>query len=208
MSSSTLVAVDIEKAGAMYHHPVISVGFSVATSDGTLLEQKKFNISVKWYTETKDHADPNENTDYGDFEPRCVEEFWKKQGAEIKARCLTPAPELAPVAWKNIGNWIDSLEDRYGKVKFLTDNASFDIANIDYNLEKYLGRLPMRYSKTKRFRSVVSADDMFDMMPEKTQKEARERIKTKVQHDHDCLNDSYFILLQYVEAKKYKEAQN
>lgn len=194
MPKTICVAVDIEKCGALYIHPVVSVGFYVADSEnGQELSRHRFNIKVSW---------PDGRT-FGDFEARCWIDFWSKQPVEIIEGCKENAlpPEQA---WKQIGKFIDSLEKSYpnDNIKFLSDNPSFDIANIDYNLEKYTGRSPMRYSSTGKYRSVVAADDMFDMIP-KTQKSiAMEEINSVVSHDHNPVNDAHHIFLQYFHAKK------
>jgi hypothetical protein len=203
-----LVAVDIEKAGSLLgKHPVMSIGFSVGDTDGNLIEQKKFNIAVNWFKKDVE----GKVVDYGDFESRCVDEFWSKLSQDIVDRCLhNPEPQPVEDAWVAIGQWIDSLEETYPsdlyKIKFVSDNASFDIANIDYCLEKYTGRIPMRYTTTGKYRSIIAADDMLDMLPSAELTEAYNRINAKVIHDHDCVNDSYNIMLQYVEALRYKNS--
>jgi len=217
-----VVGVDIETAGPKYSHPVLSVG----DLTGKLLEQKKFNFKTEWFTKNED----GKVVSYGNFEPRCVDEFWHKMTQDIVDKCIhNPEAEEETVGWKNLADWLDSLEDRYpsetfkikfatdnanqsnslenrysSEIKFATDNATFDVARIDYNLEKHVGRPPMRYSREGKYRGVVSADDMLDMLPEEEFKKAKERINSVVVHDHDCVNDSYNILLQYVEAVKYK----
>lgn len=200
-----LVAVDIESTGALFSHPVNSIGFTVGDMNGNILERKKFNIAVKWFKMT------DGKMDYGDFEPRCVDEFWSQLSPEIISRCFTPEPEKPEYAWKNIASWINCLELKYPleegekpwkKFIFVSDNASFDIAKINYGLERYANRLPMRFSTTKKYRSVISADDMLDMLPKEKYEEVMARINSMSIHDHDCLNDSHNIYLQGVEALK------
>jgi len=199
-----LIGVDIEKAGAMFQHPVISVGFVIGTLHGVILERKKFNLQVEWFQT----AENGSVLSYGDFEPRCVDEFWSKHPEAIEKCVKNPAPEAQSIAWMNIASWINSLElkyphDRYNIV-FVTDNASFDIANIDYNLEKYLNRLPMRYTTTGKYRSIVAGDDMLEMLPQDRQAGAVREINALSVHDHNCINDAYHIMLQYVMAIKYR----
>jgi len=200
-----LVGVDIEKAGALYSHPVLSVGFAIGNKEGNLLQKKKFNIDAKWFSMSDING---QIEDYGDFEPRCVDEFWAKQEANIIQACFEPKPRPPKEAWQDIACWINQLEIVYPeseyKIKFVSDNASFDIANIDYNLEKYAGRLPMRYSLDNKYRGIIAADDMLDMIPPDELKAVKERIDNAVVHDHDCVNDAHNIMLQGAEALRYK----
>jgi hypothetical protein len=197
MSRTVCVATDIEKCGSLYKHPVVSVGFYVADLEtGQELQRRKFNIEVVW---------PN-GEDYGDFEERCWTEFWvpfvpPHFVKELKENCLT-----ADKAWRDIAEFIDSLEETYSRdrIVFVSDNASFDIANVDYNLEKYVGRRPMRYSTRGKYRSIVAADDMFDMIPQPARKMYHTGIDQIAKHDHDPINDAHYIFLQYFYAMKHK----
>lgn len=196
-----LVALDIEKTGGFYRHPVMSVGFYVGDMDCNELETFKVNISVRWPMVVGDMID------YGDFEPRCWDEFWSKQPDNIVAECKNPEPVDASTAWHQVEAFLNRLETAYPadqyKIKFLTDNASFDVAAVDYALEKYCGRLPMRYSVLGKYRSIISADDMLDMLPKNARIAADNFIKTKVTHDHNCINDAKYIYWQYILAMWY-----
>jgi hypothetical protein len=203
-----LVAHDIEKTGSfIIANPIISVGFFVGDDQGNTLLTRKFNIQVKWPTYVY-NGDNKEKMLYNDFEPRCWDEFWSKLDPAIKDRCLVDA-KPAQEAWFEVSKFLDELEILYPedthKIVFVTDNASFDTASIDYALEKYCQRAPMRYSSKGKYRSVKSGDDMYDMMPDERKHEAKERIDKLVKHDHDPVNDAHFIYLQYVEALKYQK---
>lgn len=134
---------------------------------------------------------------------RCWDNFWSSLNDEIKDKNLVDIHDFKS-GWMKVKNWLESLESKYKNIKFLTDNASFDTASIDYALEKYCDRMPMRYSSKNEYRSVISADDMFDMLPIDKQKQAYEEIKQKVKHDHDPINDSHYIYLLYIYAQKMK----
>ncbi len=200
-----LVSHDIEKVGSfIIKNPIISVGFFIGDDKGNQLHTHRFNISVKWPIfdiETKSICD------YGDFEPRCWNEFWKTLDPEIKNKCLIDTNPPAQ-AWKDISDMLDNLEILYPEsdfiIKFLTDNASFDTASIDYALEKYANRAPMRYSSTGKYRSVISADDMFEMLPPNLYSIENSHINSIVKHDHDPVNDAHYIYLQYIAAKHIK----
>lgn len=194
------VAVDIEKTGSTFNHPCCSVGFYVSDLDGKKLQTLKVNLWVDWPVIT------NDKLDYRDFEPRCWDEFWSKQPADILEKAQQECIPQA-IGWKKICNFIDTLEVLYPsdthKIVFATDNASFDIANIDYNLLRYCSRMPMRYTKTENYRSIVAADDMFDMLPAEIRNKERKLIDEQVTHDHDCINDAKYICLQYIAVRRY-----
>lgn len=186
------VSVDIEKAGCMFKYPIISIGFVVGHKE-EINERIRFNIKVVWKSEK----------DGGDFEDKCIKEFWSKQKNEIINGCKENA--LPPKeAWILIEKWINELETKYPidkyKICFLTDNASFDIASIDYELEKYRDRPPMRYSSDGKYRSVYSADDMLSVLNDVDKVKVYKKIDNIVKHDHNPVNDAYHIYLQYYYA--------
>lgn len=201
-----LVAHDIEKTGSyLIQNNIISVGFFVGDLEGNKLLTKKFNIRTRWPTRC---TLTNEIINYGEFEKRCWDEFWSKQPKSVFDSCISPPPEYTIEVARGIKTFLDDLEEKYPedsyKIKFLTDNASFDTASLDYLLEKHTERAPMRYSKSGKYRSVISADDMFDMLPSEIKKKAEEEMDKIVKHDHDPINDAHHIYLQYVAAMKYK----
>ncbi len=190
---TTYIAVDIETTGASYKlHKVISVGFVVGDLK-TVLERKRFNISAVWR--------PVEQG--GDFEARCINEFWSKMDEKTKEECKIDAMSDAE-AWNSLNEWLTEMERKYGKIKFLTDNASFDIARIDYCLDKYCNRLPMRYSTTGKYRAIYSADDMYSMLSTEQKAICDKEIEAIVIHDHNPVNDAETVYWQYVMAMKYK----
>lgn len=188
---TVFVAHDIEKAGALLSHPIVSVGFYIGDAYGGKLETFQMNIKVKW----------PEAKDYGDFEPRCWDNFWSKLSEEVKENITKDALEPEE-AWFKIKEWLVGLESKYSNIKFLTDNASFDSASIDYCLEKYCKSMPMRYSTKGAYRSIISADDKFEMLPSKLQQSAYEEIKKQVNHDHNPVNDAHYIYLLYHYSQK------
>jgi hypothetical protein len=193
------VAHDIEKAGVhMIKYPVVSVGFVVA-DDIDVIEKRQFNISVNWY-ENIDGACVH----YGDFEKRTVDEFWNR--IPIDPRGMQANAKPAAEAWAEIRAFIDALETEYAdaEIIFLTDNNSFDTANIDYNLELYTGRAPMRFSTSGVYRAVINADDMFSMMSDKDQQSARAMIAERVTHSHNPTDDAHYIYEQYIFAAAYR----
>jgi hypothetical protein len=199
-----LVSHDIEKTGSrLIGNKVVSVGFVVGT-DNCVLETKQFNLLVEWPTIVEGKV-----TDYGDFEPDCWDRYWSNLPAKIIEECKVDALPQAE-GWTLINNFINNLEsmvimgcpDAEHRFSFLSDNSSFDTATIDYNLEKYCNRLPMRYSLTGKYRYVISSDEMFYAMPVDKVKDAKMRIKAVVTADHNPVNDAMVIYLQYLHAKR------
>lgn len=205
--TTIVVAVDIEKTGALFAHPVNSIGFYIAPEVENPSELSKDQIETfKWniivnMPEVKD----GKVVDYGDFDPQCWDEFWSKQ-PDALARCTSnPSPIAAANAWHEIAKMIDSLEEKYPddkfKIKFISDNASFDVATVNYCLEKYTRRLPMRYSSKGKWRSLVAHKDVFWAMPDDVQKRQMELINRDVNHDHDPVNDAHYHYLMYISTK-------
>lgn len=203
------VAVDIEKAGALLtKHPIISIGHVLVSRtievaadkserivSDRLIEGRRFNFLVVWSSVEEG----------GSFEKRCYDEFWSKLDQKIIDGCRADALSTKE-GWATYAAWLTSLEKNFPdhKVKFLTDNASFDVASIDYNLEVWANRLPMRYSSNNRYRAVVSADDMLEAVPEPFQKVAFEFVRKNSNHDHNPINDAYSIWLQFMVADAFK----
>lgn len=190
---TTYIAVDIETTGASYKkHKVLSVGFVVGDLN-VVLERRRFNIKANWK--------PVEEG--GDFEARCIKEFWSRMDEKTKEDCKYDAVEDS-VAWKAVEHWLNEMERKYGEIDFLTDNASFDIARIDYCLDKYCDRLPMRFSTTGKYRAIYSADDMYSMLSYEQRAICDKQISEIVAHDHNPVNDAEYVYMQYVMAMKYR----
>jgi hypothetical protein len=232
------VAHDIEKAGCkIMAYPVVSVGFVVA-DDIDIISKHKFNILVKWYTtitpqpqltpqqvpqapqqnNNVTNSDNNTNgynkdalltvSDYGDFEKKTVDEFWNRVPIDTQELRINAKP--ASEAWADIAEFIDNLETEYpdAEIIFLTDNNSFDTANIDYNLELYTKRQPMRFSTTGVYRKVLNADDMFSMIPDFEQKRVKKEICDHVPGNHDPVNDAHYIYEQYIYAQLWRSSHH
>jgi len=196
-----LVAVDIEKTGHLLtRHPVVSFGLVVGELDGKILERLKVNFKVKWPQENE-----TENKgDLHDFEERCWTEFWLPNLEKFQPNCTSnPDPISQAEGWSKIANFINELETKYKnrKIVFLSDNPSFDVANIDYYLEFYANRAPMRYTTGLKYRSIQDPTEQLRIHPRK--EEIIEEAKQRCQHDHDPVKDAENIYWQYVVLKKY-----
>lgn len=190
---SIIVSVDIETLGSQYKNPVVAVGFVVGDDVGNVINTRMYKLKANWLPISQG----------GEMEDRCHIEFWSKH-PDLVEFYKTDAVEQKE-GWNAIRYFLDNLEQIHEgkKISFVTDNASFDIARIDYNLEKYCDCLPMRYSLTGQYRSIYPADDMLFMLPTKYVVDSLEHIKLKIS-DHNCVNDALTIYYQYIYAIKYK----
>lgn len=205
-----LVAVDIERTGSfMIKNKTLSIGFYIGDGIGNKLSTHKFNTTVKW----PKYGEETEILDYGDFEPRCWDEFWVKLQHSIVEKCVENA-KSEKETWTEVADFLNDLEIKYPEseyeIKFLSDNPAFDIGNIDYGLEKYANRLPMRYSSKGVYRSVIASDDMIGMLSGKEFQITQTLINNQVeqQYLHDPIYDANKIYLQYIYALLYKEKKD
>ena len=197
-----LVSVDIEKAGGQFANPVISVGFYVGDEFGKELRTLKVNFNVRWPTKSCVTGEMN----YYKFEKRCWDEFWVDQQTkmvkpELYKPCVSnPSPVRHARGWNEISSFLNALEVAYPshayKIIFVSDNASYDIANIDYGLEKFCNRRPMRFSSNGDYRSIMSPDDMMKMVPSDVRKKYQKIIDANAHHNHDAIEDAKYIYWQ------------
>jgi len=283
MVKKIFLALDIEKTGCKnLAHPICAIGWCLGSEAGEVLEKGRINLRVQWPQRE------GGTWNYGDFEPRCWDEFWSKQPAALRtlltqntlrwpknaggtwnygdfepqgwdefwseqptALCTLLArntlrwPKMEGGTW-NYGDfeprcwdefWSkqpttlrtlltqDAMEQKQGmaafagllerlelaypgpeyKIKFLSDNASFDIAALDVNLEKVMDRVPLRYSSRNQYRAIEPPDDMLDVFPAAVVKRLLEQeVSPYVSHDHDPANDAEHIYRQYLLVLRLK----
>lgn len=189
---TTYIAIDIEKAGCLISkHPIVSIGYCIGNDQGDIYKKGKINLKVEWPY---------------DFEPRCWNSFWSKQSKEMIDNLKENAVEQRD-GFVLLNDMISKWERDYETIVYLSDNPSFDIANIDYNLEKYCDRKPLRYSsKDESYQNVISTDDLFYSLNKATTDDIqREFIEPFVKHDHDPANDAEVIYRQYIGYKLHSE---
>jgi hypothetical protein len=149
VKETVYVAFDIEAGGSGYQHPVIAVG----VCHGTVGDYKRKRWCIRF----------NANT----FEKRCVDEFWSKNQNILGIIEREAMDE--DVAWKEIADFIDSLELLYPastyRIKFVSDNPAYDIARIDYMLYVKRGRLPLRYTTEGKYRSISDPSEQVKGLP-------------------------------------------
>jgi hypothetical protein len=163
-----------------------------------VLQKKRINVQVKW----------PDGQSLGDFEERCWREFWSKQPDTLRQILQAEAVQLKN-AMDTLVSWLNELEILYPsssdyKIKFLSDNPSFDIGNLDFYLKIHCGRRALRYSNNGTYRSVENPDDMLSMFPKKDVEKELDKIRSVIVHDHDPSNDAEFIYRQYLAARKLR----
>jgi hypothetical protein len=183
------IAFDIEHTG----ETLLAIGMCVGNEKGHVLQKKRINVRVKW----------PDSESLGDFDNRCWSEFWSKQPQSLITTLQTGAVSLKD-AMDALVSWLNELEILYPsrdyKIKFLSDNPSFDIGNLDWYLKTQCGRRALRYSSDGTYRAVENPDDMLDMFPKEQVQRKLDAIRALVVHDHDPSNDAEFIYRQYLAA--------
>ncbi len=212
MSVETILfALDIEKAGAKnIKHPIVAIGYVIGTKE-KVLTRGIIRLQVKWPT-----IEDGKVTSYGDFEPRCWDEFWgdsKKMPAALMEELRRDAVPYDE-GIKQFAAVLDELETKYGdkslyKVKFLSDNPSYDTAALDVALEQVCGRDPMRYDSKGKYRGLSDPWDMLDILPADHKAQVLAAVETQmgsvVLHDHNPTNDAELIYRQYLAALAAKK---
>ena len=181
-----IVAHDIEKAGQFSDNPIVSIGFCVGDEKGKVMLKQRFNNTVEWPTK---HAVTDHIVSYNDFEKRCWDEFWSKLDKNILMDCLEN-PEH-DIRYK-VKEFLNKLEHTYPEpifeIRFVSDHPSFDTAAINHLLGTSI-----QYSCAGTYRSVCTADDMFDMIP--YQQRAVYRTIDFNKYDNSILCEAFYLIV-------------
>ena len=131
---------DIEKAGdGPFRHPVVSIGAVVGDAEGNVLRKLRINLKVDWPVKLADEWQ------YGDFEKRCFHEFWEKLDPAL-VETLKRDAHPQEQGWALFAEWFNKLElELDGELWVCSDNPSYDISNINVNLDRYCARPGMHY---------------------------------------------------------------
>lgn len=176
------LAVDVEKKGATFHHPVIQVG-------------------VAWGTSLNDIQKRSFCFDYKDqpFEKRCWDEFWSKYENVYSRICAEAAPPVAQ--WKKFSDFLQELEEKSEKLDIVSDNPAYDVEAIDYNLHTYLGRAGIRYSSTMGYRRVHDASEMIKGLPSHYGDLIVKKAQSSARATHWAADDAEYILTHFFLVK-------
>ena len=91
------------------------------------------------------------------FEPRCLEQFWRKNTALLlQFTAAAVAPELGIARFFEV---LDELDRDY-EVRIVSDNPSCDIAWLDFYASRFLDRKPICYKNNddRGWRPVYDTD--------------------------------------------------
>lgn len=181
-SKTLYIAVDVEKKGASFDHPVIQLGVAYGTNIADI-------STLSFCFDYKDKP----------FEKRCYDEFWIKQRdilKKIEKHAKPPQEE-----WMRFNKWLTSIESKANAIKFISDNPAYDIEAIDYHLHEVLGRLPMRYDSIGKYRSISDASEQIKGLPIMYQKQIKDKRDSMSNHSHWAEDDAKSILVQYFLVK-------
>jgi len=181
-SQTIYLAIDVEKKGAKFEHPVIQIGVAWGTSLSSM-EKGSFCF------------------DYKDkpFEQRCFDEFWSKQDAVYKRICaeaVEPAEQ-----WRTFKAFLDTLELSGDKVEIISDNPAYDVEAIDYHLNEELGRQGLRYSSGMKYRCVHDSSERVKGLPAHYAEAIEKKAQSLAKHTHWAADDAEYILVHFFLTK-------
>lgn len=175
---TTFLAVDVEKKGARFAHPVIQVGVAYGTS----LDD------IKTATFCFDYADVP-------FEKRCWDEFWTNHEDIYEKICAAAQPPKEE--WKRFAQFLNDLEPAcHDKIEIVSDNPAYDVEAIDYHLNAI--RIGIRYSSKDKYRSVHDSTEMVKGLPGHYKKKIQEKTDRLAQHTHWAEDDARAILIHFL----------
>lgn len=195
-----ILALDIETSGSSYKdNGILSIGASL--QDQEFIEKESFQVNILL---------PEGRT----YEKNCKEKFWDKFPEAqkfVKNNAIEPKE-----AMQSFSKFLFNIENRYPNTVIVSDNPSFDIAWVDYYLDIYADRKPLRYSENEVYNMVWDSasiqkawlcfktpDSSFYSPP----RDHREKLKLQTQyvHDHNPLNDARIIANFYIQTIKQME---
>ncbi len=224
------IAFDIEASDTAIGTPILSCGYAIGDEKREIIAKGKINMKNVWPVFAENYVDepgpprtPDELLElnkrtivsYGDFSKKCWDEFWYKswyaRGQPLIKR-LTDGAINHNEGIAKIRDLLNEYKTKYPetqyKIVFLSDNAAFDIAFIDYWLNR-LFNYRLRASSSGKLMPLKGPDDMVDMLPEKYVDRRLEEFGFN--HDHDPMHDAEGVLFQHyiaLEAKAVIEKSN
>lgn len=146
--SKCYLAVDIEGGGSKLDDCILSIGFCY----GNTKKYKKIRWSI--------------STNINEIETKCYNEFWSKH--EDILNIIQQESRPAEIVAKEIGEFLDSLEDIFSSVVVVCDNPAYDLTRLDYFLHKYNAReYPIHYGKNNEYRLVCNPVQIRRFFPRK-----------------------------------------
>lgn len=191
------IAVDVEKKGASFDHPIIQIGVAWSL---TCASWGPFPLA--YGTDINSIKTASFCFDYKDkpFEKRCYDEFWIKYLDILKR--IEGAAKPSKEQWKNFDKWLVELESQAESIKIVSDNPGYDIEAIDYHLHEELGRFPIRYDSTGKYRSISDASEQIKGLPAMYRDQIKAKRDSMSNHSHWAEDDARSILVQYFLVKQ------
>ena len=226
-----VIAIDAETTGSNYNeHAVIAVGVACvcvsAHEDPRILSTRRFTscATIKFPTDStgslrraKDggfNAPVGPIVDYGDFEPRCWDEFWC-QNLHILEQLTAPNnghPDLDEIRY-----YIDRICTKVheatptAKIIIVSDNPAFDLGRIDHEIccsirphHTKHGPLPLNYifkgGTIREYNGIDSTDNFYELREAGVIK--FEVPECPVEHNHLPENDATTIAWKYAHITK------
>lgn len=202
------VAVDIEKAGPMYSHALLALGVTIGTQEDGIIETKRWCFNERalyWGIQAigfRENKEPSVLADAKAYEERMYRnghfdrstwtEFWLKNVGVLKM--IYCHARNADEEWEGFLNYLDGLEDRFADhdIVIVTDHPSFDVAHINYQLEKRFGRNPINRTKSGRY--CMTMDPTERLVHSSLKDEIYAHAEQIVVRKHDTRDDSMGIL--------------
>lgn len=176
-SRPLIVAVDVEKKGSGFQHPIINVGVAWGKSIDTIQ-------SASFCFDYKNIA----------FEKRCYDQFWSKNLQVLKR--IEESAKDPEMEWKRFDDLLKQFEKQGTEVEFESDNPAYDIEAIDFHLFAELGRLPMRYTTQGEYRSIGDSSERIKALPEVWKSYIDQRAQKIVTATHWAEDDARNILVR------------
>lgn len=136
------------------------------------------------------------NVEGGEWEERCVREFWSKYPA-ILSRIKTAAQPTAD-AWREFMKLLDSFEKSGKIITIISDNPAYDLTAIDYNLFIRDREFGVRYNKDGTgYRKVADPSERIKGVSDASRKKITDRLNKEFAHTHWAADDARHILATY-----------
>ena len=179
-SDQTLcVAFDVEAKGDRITDPVIEIGLAWGTSPKDI---QKMSLCLDYKSVA--------------FQERCFNEFWSKQTENLKrieAAAKDPKEQLALLV-----KTMEGFEQKFAKIKLVSDNPAYDIAKIDYALFSVLQRfLGIRYDSKGNYRSISDPSEQIKGLASRKRELIEKEVALEAPHTHQAADDAHGILLTY-----------
>jgi DNA polymerase III epsilon subunit-like protein len=95
-------------------------------------------------------------TKESEYEEACLTEFWAKY-PELKQKLEAEAIDRK-VGLQKFVDWLSNMRNKYQPLILVSDNKTYDLSRISYELDIFLGEYPCTFYKSKKGRYNLAAD--------------------------------------------------